>query len=82
MPGMGYSMIMLISAVLAFPGIIGIYPFKDRTGTKIYENTNKNPSPFIDEGICAAKEIRTPTPFRALPPQSSASTSFAIAALL
>ncbi len=30
--------------------------------------------------ICAAKEIRTPTPFRALPPQSSASTNFAIAA--
>ncbi len=30
----------------------------------------------------AAKEIRTPTPFRALPPQSSASTSFAIAAAL
>jgi hypothetical protein len=28
----------------------------------------------------AAKEIRTPTPFRALPPQSSASTNFAIAA--
>jgi hypothetical protein len=29
---------------------------------------------------CAAKEIRTPTPFRSLPPQSSASTNFAIAA--
>ncbi len=28
----------------------------------------------------AAKEIRTPTPFRALPPQGSASTNFAIAA--
>ena len=31
--------------------------------------------------MCAAKEIRTPTPFRALPPQSSASTNFAIAAI-
>ena len=30
--------------------------------------------------ISAAKEIRTPTPFRALPPQGSASTNFAIAA--
>ena len=29
---------------------------------------------------CAAKEIRTPTPFRELPPQGSASTNFAIAA--
>ena len=28
----------------------------------------------------AAEEIRTPTPFRALPPQSSASTNFATAA--
>jgi hypothetical protein len=28
----------------------------------------------------AAKEIRTPTPFPALPPQGSASTNFAIAA--
>ena len=30
----------------------------------------------------AAKQIRTATPFRALPPQSSASTNFAIAALI
>ena len=30
---------------------------------------------------CAAKEIRTPTPFRELPPQGSASTNFAIAAV-
>jgi hypothetical protein len=30
--------------------------------------------------ISAAKEIRTPTPFPALPPQGSASTNFAIAA--
>jgi hypothetical protein len=31
-------------------------------------------------GFCAAKEIRTPKSFRTLPPQSSASTNFAIAA--
>ena len=30
--------------------------------------------------LCAAEEIRTPTTFRPLPPQSSASTSFATAA--
>ncbi len=30
--------------------------------------------------FCAAKEIRTPMPLRALPPQGSASTNFAIAA--
>lgn len=30
--------------------------------------------------VCAEEEIRTPMPFQALPPQSSASTSFAIAA--
>ena len=37
--------------------------------------------PFHKKRFCAAKEIRTPTPFRALPPQSSASTNFAIAAV-
>ncbi len=30
--------------------------------------------------ICAEEEIRTPKPFRALPPQSSASTNFATSA--
>ena len=40
----------------------------------------KTPSLLKRFLLCAAKEIRTPTPFRALPPQSSASTNFAIAA--
>ena len=31
---------------------------------------------------CAEEEIRTPTPVKALPPQSSASTSFATSATL
>ena len=34
-----------------------------------------------DQLIRAAEEIRTPTVFRPLPPQSSASTSFATAAM-
>ncbi len=37
--------------------------------------------PTLDRD-CAAKEIRTPTPFQALPPQGSASTNFAIAAVI
>ena len=42
---------------------------------------NKNMKPLQGKGfISAAKQIRTATPFRALPPQSSASTNFAIAA--
>jgi hypothetical protein len=32
------------------------------------------------QGFCAEEEIRTPTPVKALPPQSSASTNFATSA--
>ena len=37
-------------------------------------------TPLKTRPFCAAKEIRTPMPLRALPPQGSASTNFAIAA--
>ena len=41
----------------------------------------KNKKPATETGFkCAEEEIRTPKPFRALPPQSSASTSFATSA--
>jgi len=36
---------------------------------------------LVQDFFSAAKEIRTPTPFQALPPQGSASTNFAIAAI-
>jgi hypothetical protein len=38
--------------------------------------------PVNRDHLSAAKEIRTPMPLRALPPQGSASTNFAIAAFV
>ena len=44
-------------------------------------NIKKSPRFNREDFTCARSEIRTRTPLRALPPQSSASTNFAIRAL-
>jgi hypothetical protein len=46
------------------------------------DKDHKNLKSEAKPRFCAEEEIRTLTPFRALPPQSSASTSFATSALL
>ena len=55
------------------PGLIaGLFIFKEIIGIK-----EKRPAESASLFLCAKEEIRTPKPFRALPPQSSASTNFA-----
>jgi hypothetical protein len=53
----------------------------EKTGFGHFPRKTKNPPADCRRVLGAAEEIRTPMPLRALPPQSSASTSSATAAL-